>query len=996
MSTPAALPAFEEDTSVHLKDYTPPPFLADHVKLHIDLNEKDTGEADKDGAPIKHVLATVTNTTTFRRSDDPEANWEEDLVLNGGTKKNKEGQTLPYLNLQGLWVNGEPWYDYSIDYETGSLKIQGLPHGEGPFEITTKTLINASTNTNMSGLYTSDGIVCTQCESEGFRNMTFALDRPDVLSTYDVTIEADKARFPILLSNPGASFPDDTDLGNGRHSVNWRDDRRKPCYLFAMSALKGDMIQDTFTYPDGDEVELRIYTDPGRAHEAEHAMTSLKKAMQHEWDYWKHKYHGIRKDPATGKGKGLFMVLGVKGFNMGAMENNGLNIFNDTTLLGTKDNATDLRLYRIDSVVNHEYCHDETGNWRVPANWFQISWKEGLTVLRDKAYTRDVYDSVYQRFDDVAELRSDVFREDDDSNTHPIVLESYSGVSNAYDSLTYEKGAQVNRMLMTLVGEDAYRKAYRKFHDNPTPEVCDVPSYIRYIGEHSGMGISVNDKGENVQYIDQFIDSWMHQSGVPTLKVGWKYVSYDEDTRANKHRKESYPILQLTVEQVLKDGQKPYHMPLKMGLANPETGKDYFLVAPTGGRYRADGVLELREQKETFEFSIIPEKGQQPVKPIVSLNRDFSAYAKIAYEEGCTPSHADLAFQAQKDPNIFKRWDALQEIGVDLINAKLAGKPVDATALIDAYGRILTDDSISALHKSELLKLPSEDYIINLQQDGSVDPLAVREARDAIRSMVAKSLQPELKATYDALRAAAPTEWRFNVQEMGRRALMNLSLGYLCADKAPEMMALAEKQFNEADNYTDRSAAWGLLMNSPDKAQAQKTLDYVAQHYAQDELVMNNWLARQAGADDANVDTIKQLMSLPQFDITVPNKLRAVLGIGGFAGNVKAFHAPDGSGYRLMADMIAEVDSSNKEIAARMAKMAFGSITKYTPAIQDRMAEAIGSINQTLTKDTGEILGKLVADYEDAKAKRNERPTLQASPSGLEGTLGGGQSIQVA
>lgn len=954
MSDTTTLPEFKgKPKEVHLSHYTPSPFLADHVKLRIDLNEIDTGKVDDKGKPIKHVLATITNTTSFQRNDNPDANWEEDLVLDGGTKHDEAGNIIPYNKLQGLWLNGEPYYDYTIDYESGKLIIHNLPEN-GPIEITTQTLTNASTNTEYSGLYEKDGIVSTQCESEGFRNMTYALDRPDVISTYEVTIEGDTQRFPTILANPGNAFPSEEDLGNGRHRITWKDDRPKPCYLFAMAALDGDMVKDSFTYPDGDVVDLRYYVDKGKGDQAKFAMDSLKKALQHEYEYWGHKYHGIKD------GKGLFMTLAVSAFNMGAMENNGLNIFNDRLVLANPHNATDGRYFDIDSVVNHEYCHDETGNWRVPANWFQIAYKEGLTVFRDQTYTAHLYDPTYQRISDVQELRSLVFAKDDGPTTHPMILPSYEGVSNNYDALTYPKGAQVNRMVQALVGEDAYRRAYRTFHDNPHPEVCDIPTYFKFIGDHSGHG-----KG----YLDTFVDRWTTQSGVPKLKVDWTY----DETRK---------VLKLDIEQILPSGAtKPFVLPFKVGLVNPETGKDYFLVSPNGFRYESD-VLMVKDMKQSFEFSIVPEQGKESVKPLVSLNRDFTAYAKIEYADRVKPSRADLALQASIDNNFLNRWDALQQIGIEVLRDQLAGRNADMDALIGAFKAVLAHPDISPLLKAELLRLPSESTLVNLLPKGSINPVAIRETRDAVRTAIGHALKDEFKATYDALQSDAP--FAFNASEMGRRALMNLSLGYLSADKSPESTALAKAQFDKQHNYNDVSAAWSVLMDSGDLAAAKHAIDSILRTHADDNMVMNDWLQRQAMAEGATPETVKAIMALPQFDIENPNKARSVLG--GFIANVKSFHAVDGSGYQFMADQIVTLDTKNKETSARMANAAFGSILNFTPDIQDRMIEAVKSIQESrgnsLSSDAREVLSKISAAYEEAKAAR---PTMV-----YEGTIGGG------
>lgn len=906
----SASPAIKTNT-VYRKDHKPSAFLASAVALKVDVQSLED--------------VHVTNTTHFARNFEKGAPQTSDLVLNG-PKPSKD----PFTTLEEISLNGAPLPKerYSIDPETGDLTIKNVPNQ--PFSIEVHTKINPTKNKSGSGLYTSDGMLCTQCEAQGFRNITYALDRPDVFSAYSVIMEANKKQFPQLLCNGVPNV--EMDVGDDRHRVVWQDLRPKPSYLFAMAALDGDLIKDTFTYPDDQKVDLRYYVNKGKGEQAKFAMQCLKDSMQHEYEAWGHKYHGIQYQG----NKSLFMTLAVSGLNMGAMENNGLNIFNDQLVLSNKDNATDARRMRIDGVVNHEFDHDETGNWRIPANWFQLAYKEGLTVFRDQTYGAFKYGETYKRIQDVIDLRSRVFLEDDGPKTHPIVVEKYDAVDNLYDGLTYPKAAHINRMLQTLVGKDVYREAYKQFHNTKSedyyhrsPESCTIQEYFKHIATVSGKDLT------------QFIDSWTSQSGVPVLEFDGVY---DADNR-------TYSV---TITQRLKEGQKPYHIPFKMGLLDRITGEN--LVLQSGDKDTVipyNGVFEITKPSQTFVF-------HSDNQPIMSLNRDFEAYAKTTYTDRCKPSVDDLALMVKHEKNDFKRWDAMQELSMSVIqsmlDAKREGKPLPPIpqALFSAYKHVLADETLTPVLKAEILKLPNESYIANMQRKGSVDPRAIHEVHGLIQTALGKAMTQEFRAVYDAMQSDKPYE--FNKEAIGQRALKNECLGFLVSTQQQEYADLAFEQFkqqvdlsNKQANYNDASAAIAALLQQDEFIQKPMlALEQLERTHRHDHLVMNDWLRFQASAPYTQIYMFDKLMHSDHYDPTNANKVRALLG--GFIGNVKKFHAvgfhhePTCDGYQFIANQITQIDAYNPQLAARITGMAFEALDTFVPGRQALMREALGSI----------------------------------------------------
>lgn len=935
---------------VKLSEYQPPEYDVPTVNMHFDIRSESQ--------------VVLTNTSRYYRKEGAAA---KPLVLHGCAK--------PFVRLQSLTINGVKLNEsqYHLDPHTGDLIIDRAPmlldSKTSQFDIEIVSEINPKANTTGEGLYYGGkgdkGMISTQCESEGFRNMTWALDRPDIFSKYTVTIEADKEQYPHLLSNGIPAQSQDVD-GGRRHRVTWTDAQPKPCYLFALAALQGDVVKDRFDYPGTlGGVDLYHYTNKGWGERAHFAQAKLKDAMAFAHQQWDDIYRGTHFQGKTAR----FSTLGVPAFNMGAMENTGLNIFNDARLLVSKDTATDAAHFNVDRVVAHEYFHDITGNWRVPANWFQIAYKEGLTVFRDQKYTEAKYDAAWQRIHDVTELRTRVFGEDEGAMTHPIILPEYTSIMNNYDALTYPKGAQVNRMIETLVGEKPYWDAYKKFHhdgDQDNPKSVTIPEYFNFIGQQTG----------KQALIQQFAESWTTQSGIPTLRVSGHY-----DAAAKTYT--------LTVKQELPKGAtKPFVMPFKVGLVTRQ-GEAKDIPLHCNPPVRKDGVLELTQLEHSFTFQQVEQK------PLLSLNRDFTAYGKIAYDEKTKPSAEELALLAARDPNGFKRWDALQEIGIgvlqEFLDAKRTGKPFPdtssgLTALIGAYRSTLENKQFSPLLKSELLRLPEESALINLQPKGTVDPVAVHEAWEAVRKTVAKQLIPELEHTYHG--SQSTQGYVFNAEEMGRRALMNLCLGHLMQVDPEKYGALAEQQFDANHNFNDRAAALQMLADTPDKTRLQSMLGDIESAHKQDHLVMNQWMNWQARAQYATADEIRAIAKSPYFDAETANCVYALLG--GLRDNTTLFHAPDGSGYRLLGELLAQVDQKNPQAAARVAKSAFSSISLYEAPRRDNMIAAIEQIradrSESLSKELKSVLSSVEAAYEAARKPVTQVAAGSGAASALQGT----------
>jgi len=835
-------PPKTEPAVIRLADYTPPPYRIESVDLTFDLDPKAT-----------RVRAILKIASTHDRSKGVQP-----LALDGEKMK-----------LLSIALDGQPLASTAYELTDHGLTIALPPRA---FTLETEVEIDPEANKALEGLYVSRGVFCTQCEAEGFRRITYYLDRPDAMSVFRTTIRAPKASCPVLLSNGN---PDEHgDLPDGRHYAVWNDPHPKPSYLFALVA--GDLahISDTFTTMSGRAVALNIYVEHGKESRAGYAMDALKRSMR--WD-----------ETAFGREYDLdvFNIVAVSDFNMGAMENKGLNVFNDRYILADTDTATDMDYYLIESIVAHEYFHNWSGNRVTCRDWFQLSLKEGLTVFRDQEFTADMRSRANKRIDDVEVLRVTQFREDASPLAHPVRPESYIEINNFYTSTVYQKGAEVIRMMKTLLGPEKFRAGmdlYFKRHDGQAV-TCD--DFAAAMEDASGIDL------------EQF-KFWYSQAGTPQIAVE---TAYDAGGK-------TYTI-KLTQSCAPTPGQpikQPYHIPVAVGLVGPD-GND-LNAARQDGAAATTHVLELKQAQETFVFTHI----ESP--PQLSINRNFAAPVTIQYAQ----SDADKAFLMAHDSDAFNRWNAAQDYGTTVILKALADLQAGRTpqpddAFIAAMGVAIGDDSITPAFRAALLGLPAEDYLANRME--SEDPINLHAARKAVRKFIAARHQPALRKLYDSLRTNAP--YVPDAEGMGRRLLKRAALGYLAALETPETTALAKVQFDSADNMTDRMDALSILntLAVPERAAA---LEAFYARFQDDHLVVNKWLTVQASTPlPGALATVKQLMEHSAFDLKNPNKIRAVVNT--FAAmNPVNFHAADGSGYAFLADQILAINAFNPLTAARL------------------------------------------------------------------------------
>ncbi|MHB1206905.1 MAG: aminopeptidase N [Rhodospirillaceae bacterium] len=865
---------------IRLDDYTPPAYRIGSVALEFDLAPHAT-----------RVKATMTLEAAHDR-----AKGVQPLELDG------EG-----LKVLSVLIEGKP-------AAAGSYTVTGqgltIPLPPASFTLETEVEIDPAGNKALEGLYQSRGNYCTQCEAEGFRHITFFPDRPDVMTTFTTTIRAPKDTAPVLLSN--GNLTDSGGLPDGRHYAVWADPFPKPCYLFALVAGDLGHIEDHFKTMSGRDVRLRIYVEHGKEPRAGYAMEALKRSMA-----WDEKAFGREYD------LDIFNIVAVSDFNMGAMENKSLNIFNDRYILADSETATDMDYYLIESIVGHEYFHNWSGNRVTCRDWFQLSLKEGFTVFRDQEFTADVRSRANKRIDDVEVLRVTQFREDAGPLAHPVRPDSYMEINNFYTSTVYQKGAEVIRMMHTLLGPEKFRAA------------CDL-----YFARHDGQAVTCDDfvaAMEDSSGVDltQF-KLWYRQAGTPTVSA---QGAYDASARTfTLALKQSCPV---TPGQPLK---QPMHIPFQVGLVG-ENGADMPLELEGDGAKATTKVLELTKPEQTFVFKNVS------ARPRPSLNRGFGAPVIVDFAQ----DDADRAFLVGHDTDSFNRWDAAQDYGATVIlrgvEALQAGKPiVTDQGYIKAMGAVVADTGIEPAFKASLLNLPAEDYLANKM--AVEDPINLHAARKALRRALGETYRAQFQAIYDGQRVNAP--YVPDAAGMGRRLLKRMALAYLAAHESPDTTALVKAQFDSADNMTDRMDALGIL-NWLDVPERESALAAFYDRFKDDHLVVNKWLTVQASAPlKGTLATVERLMGHTAFDIKNPNKVRAVIGAFAAANPVN-FHAADGSGYRFLADQIMAIDSFNPQTAARLVPP-LGRWKRLDPARQtlmrgelDRMA-ASGKLSRDVTE----------------------------------------------
>ncbi len=874
------------DTSrpVRLDDYREPDWLVETVNLDIQLDPVAT-----------RVRARL------RLSANPRAAAQAGSVLLDG-----DGLTLVALRIDG----GVPPAE-SVEVTPDRLHLRQPP--AGTFDLDVETLIDPSANSQLMGLYRSGGTYCTQCEAEGFRRITYFPDRPDIMAVYTTRIEARKADAEFLLAN--GNLMDAGDIpGTDRHFAIWHDPFPKPSYLFALVGGNLGCVEDRFVTASEREVALRIFVERGKEDRCAYALDSLKRAMR--WD-----------EAAFGREYDLdvFMIVAVSDFNMGAMENKGLNIFNDKYVLASADTATDTDYANIEAIIAHEYFHNWTGNRITCRDWFQLCLKEGLTVFRDQEFSSDQRSRPVKRIADVRALRTHQFAEDAGPLAHPVRPTEYREINNFYTATVYEKGAEIVRMLRTLLGETDFRRGMDLYFQRLDGTAATVDAFIQCFADASGRDLA------------QFM-RWYSQSGTPRVTATGRY-----DEQSQTYQLDLAQILPPTPGQPVKE---PMVIPLVTGLIGQD-GRDLDLTEATQGRF-TDGLLVLREAETRFLFTGVRER------PVLSLNRAFSAPVRLATDH----TDADLAFVAAHDADPFNRWQAIQTLAMALLmgdtEALWNGTPSgDRSPLGDAIAATLTDPTLEPAFVAQALSLPSEADIAR-EIGTDVDPDRVFAARTALRSTLGERLGSRLRALYETLTDHAP--YSPDAASAGRRALRNACLDLLAATKSLDMLEWARAQYTHADNMTDRFAALTAVAFF-DASEREAYLDDFYRRYQSDPLVVDKWLALQATIPDpSTLDLVNRLTTHPAFSLATPNRVRAL--VGSFAqSNPGQFNRPDGEGYRFVADVVLRLDATNPQIAARLLA-SFRNWRALEPGRRALAQQALDHIagQHTLSHDVSDIV----------------------------------------
>jgi len=874
--------------TIYRKDYTPPSYLVDTVELGFDLD------------PARTIVA---NRMTMRRNLE---SAQREIELYG------ENMELVALRMNGKELGSK---DYRIE---GSL----LTIPDTPEEVTLEieTICVPEQNTTLNGLYTSNGSFYTQCEAEGFRAITYFPDRPDVMAKFTVMLRADKDKYPVLLSN--GNLVEEGDLDDGRHYAKWEDPFKKPSYLFALVAARLVCQEETFKLADGRDALLQVWVEDGNLDKTDYAMQSLKNSIRWDEERW-----GLELDLDR------FMIVAVSDFNMGAMENKGLNIFNTKFVLANPRVATDIDFQGIEAVVGHEYFHNWTGNRVTCRDWFQLSLKEGLTVFRDQEFSADMVGTdsgrAVGRIDQVRTLRQAQFPEDAGPMAHPVRPDSFVEINNFYTVTVYEKGAEVVRMYQTLLGREGFRKGMDLYFERHDEQAVTCDDFRRAMADANGRDLSLFER-------------WYSQAGTPVVRAETRY-----DELAKTYTLTLFQSCPATPGQTSKF---PFHIPVAVGLLGAD-GKDMPLTID-GQDAGTTAVLELTQSEQSFVFENVQEQ------PTPSILRDFSAPIILDYNYG----DADLLHLFSHDSDPVNRWEAGQRLAMGRL-LKLTGEAgVGAPLLLDdtfllAMGKMLSDESLDPAFREQALLLPSETMVA--EQIAVVDPLAIHLARQFVRANIGARLKQELLAQYHA--NATPGEYSPDALSIGKRALKNLCLAYLTAAQDEKGIQLAQDQFENAGNMTDRVAALSALIHA-----RVPTVDAALQRFYdefEDEaLVIDKWFGMQASSATSDVAAVRQLMRHPAFNLRNPNRARSL--ISSFcANNPVQFHAPDGSGYAFWAEQVITLDGLNPQVASRLAR-AMDRWRRYTPALQEQMKKALQQVagQQRLSNDVREVVGKALAN----------------------------------
>lgn len=807
------------------------------------------------------------------------------------------------LTLISLHVNDQPWQHYR--QEEGALILQQLP------EVCTLKIVNdihPDKNTALEGLYKSGEALCTQCEAEGFRHITWYLDRPDVLARFTTTIIAEQSLYPYLLSN--GNRVDGGQMEDGRHWMKWHDPFPKPCYLFAVVAGDFDVLRDSFKTRSGRDVALEIFVDRGNLDRADWAMTSLKNSMK-----WDEERFGLEYD------LDIFMIVAVDFFNMGAMENKGLNVFNSKYVLAKAETATDKDYLGIEAVIGHEYFHNWTGNRVTCRDWFQLSLKEGLTVFRDQEFSSDLGSRAVNRIDNVRVMRGSQFAEDASPMAHPIRPEQVIEMNNFYTLTVYEKGSEVIRMLHTLLGEANFQKGMQLYFERHDGSAATCDDFVQAMEDASNVDLS------------QF-RRWYSQSGTPVLSVRDDYNPELEQYTLH--------VTQMTPPTADQKEKLPLHIPLDIELYDGE-GK---VIPLQHNGHPVHHVLNVTESFQTFVFDKVY------FQPVPSLLREFSAPVKLDYNW----SDAQLTFLMRHARNDFSRWDAAQSLMANHIKINVArqqqGQPLSLPLHVaDAFRAVLLSESTDPALMALILSLPGENEIAELFD--IIDPQANAVVREALVRTLATELEDELLAVYYA---SQTPEYRIEHADIGKRSLKNVCLSYLAFADAAQADRLVSAQYHHANNMTDTVAALSAAIAAQLPCRAALLADF-DERWHQDGLVMDKWFALQATSPAADVlSQVRALLNHRSFTLSNPNRIRSL--VGAFASaNPAAFHAADGSGYQFLVEILSDLNTRNPQVAARMIEPLI-RLKRYDAGRQALMRNALEQL-QALDKLSGDLFEKI-------------------------------------
>ncbi|MBN9317929.1 MAG: aminopeptidase N [Devosia sp.] len=876
----------ENEETIFLKDYAETPYAIERVDLDVRIAP--------DTAIIRALLTLVP-----RRGTEPGT----PLVLDGAET----------LALRSIAIDGLPLALTAYEATPEGLTVHQPPTRR--FVLETEVAVEPEKNIKLMGFYRSSGTWCTQCEPEGFRRITYYLDRPDVLAPFKVRMQADKALAPVLLSN--GNLVEQGNLGNGQHFAVWEDPFPKPAYLFAMVAGDLGSIHDTFTTASGRKVALGIYCTHGKEDECLYAMDSLKRSMA-----WDERRFGREYD------LDIFNIVAVSDFNFGAMENKGLNIFNDKLVFAKPETATDADYINIESVIAHEYFHNWTGDRITCRDWFQLCLKEGLTVYRDQEFSMDERSRPVNRIEDVRQLRQTQFPEDGGPLSHPPRPDKYKEINNFYTATVYEKGAEVVRMLATLLGEAGFRKGMDLYFERHDGEATTIEAFIKVFEDSSGRDL-------------QHFQQWYLQAGTPELDVVDRY-----DAAAQTY------TLELTQTNPPTPGQpdkQPLVLPIQFGLIGPN-GSPMSWTSVSGAEVR-DDLIVLDKASATVTFTGIPNK------PVPSLLRGFSAPVKLT----TNATEADQLFLARHDSDPFNRWQALQDVAMKLMVDAVGGtawSEAQTSALAEALDETLNSKELDPAYKALALSLPN-DQAVARQIATDVDPDRIHAVRGQLITALVARLAPALEKIYltnDSRLAYSP-----DFQQTGRRSMKNMALSLLVQGGATDATRLAREQYSRALNMTDRLAALGTVVHAWTD-DAQGLLDDFRDRFTADPLVLDKWLSLNAMASDEGVvERMRAILAAPDFPRNNPNRLRALMATFGM-NNPTQFARTDGAGFRFLAEFVGDVDKRNPQVAARVLT-AFRIWRSYESGRRAEAEKALNALKDsgTLSRNTADILDRTLA-----------------------------------